>query len=285
MLTNYWIWQSASIAQEEEPSVPQKANVLKILARTYKSFIRTMKARFTPSLRSEMDVNLTNSQKAALSEPTKSEENHSNQIIIKEGQVISISGDKIYINLGAANGIQKGMLLRVYRDVTLTNAATSEEITQKQGVGKVLLIDVQEDLSEAFASRFELKKDMEIQVGDMVSIEPGKVKLQQGQTIQPTTNVARKGYAYIVSVNGGKLYLDIVNGIRVGTEITIVKKAPQVKHPVTGKRLKMGADKKVRGKLAELKEKMSVIQLLSPEEITNFQRGDLIKIVRDASDR
>jgi len=276
MLTNCWIWQSASIAQEEEPSVPQKI-FLKMLAKTYKSLIWTI-----------MDLKPTNSQKPALAESQTSKANDLTQTVkerseIKEGQVISISGDKIYIKLGAADGTQKGMLLRVYRNVTLTNAATSEEITKKQTVGKVLLIDVQENVSEAFAPRFELKKNMEIQVGDIVSIE--RDKPQQGQAIQPTTNVARKGYAYIVSVNGGKLYLDIVDGIQVGTEITIVKEATQVNHPVTGKLLKMGVDKEVRGKLAGLKEKMSVVQLLSPEEITNFHRGDLVKIVRDDSNK
>lgn len=278
MLTNCWVWQLDSIAQEEEPSAPQKVNILEMLLRTYKSLIQTMTAHST--LEQKMDL----TQQSELPEPTELEADNSKQQVIIDGQVISVSGDKIYINLGTADGIQKGMLLKVYRHLTLTNAATSEEINKKQTVGKVLLIDVEENLSEAIAPRFELKKDMQIKVGDMVKAILDKVKPQQEQVIQPTTDVKRKGEAYIVSVNGEKLYLDMVNGIKVGTEVKIIKEAAQIKHPVTGELRKMGTDKEARGKLVEIKEKMSVVQILSPEEIANFRRGDLVKIVKNNSD-
>lgn len=82
---------------------------------------------------------------------------------------------------------------------------------------------------------------------------------------------------YVVKAEDGKVFLDFgaASGATAGTNFTIYKEGPELKHPVTGESLGREEETLAQGVIAEVREKYSVGTVTSTEGLKPGQRARL----------
>ena len=264
------------------------AEAFQQLAGTISSFYAIL---FTPA--SNANRPSQNSSLALTVADTASAQSHSEE----DGYILSLDGRQAHASLGKNDGIRRGMLLEIYRPKMLYDAVSDQRYALKESLGLGLVIDVFEETSVLYLSKFEVKtvvsKDGQaisspvVEVSDRVKIPVSTPSQGTGAVQQlrlgkatPPTDAKLPEYARVVAVDPRKVYLDFSGAAVVDDELTLIKEAKTMTHPVTGELLVIGEEKRATGRVSEIQETSTGI-LLPADTSNTFIVGDKVKIVKN----
>ena len=204
---------------------------------------------------------------------------------LEDGFVLSVDERKAYINLGVGDGVQRGMLLEIYRPKGLYDAMSDVRYPIGGSLGYGLVVEVHEFTSAMYLSHFEIKmvdsgKDggnvkLAVEVHDRVRRPP----MLEKEIIEILAEQIVTENAKILSVDGNMFLMTSFDRVSVGNAITLIKTPKEIIHPVTGELVVLGDEKRADAIVADIKGK-TILLSVEPNASGHFIVGDIVRITK-----
>ena len=205
--------------------------------------------------------------------------------VLEDGFVLSVDGRKAHINLGIEDGVQRGMLLEIYRPKGLYDAMSDVRYPIGGSLGYGLVVEVYEFTSVMYLSHFEIKmvdsgKDdrsvkLAIEVHDRVRRPP----LLEKEIVELLAEQIVTENAKILSIDGNMFSMTAFDRVSVGNAITLIKIPKEIIHPVTGELVVLGGEKRANAIVADIKGK-TILLSVEPNASGHFIVSDIVKITK-----
>ena len=204
---------------------------------------------------------------------------------LEDGFVLSVDERKAHINLGVGDGVQRGMLLEIYRPKGLYDAMSDVRYPIGGSLGYGLVVEVHEFTSAMYLSHFEIKmvdsgKDggnvkLAVEVHDRVRRPP----MLEKEIIEILAEQIVTENAKILSVDGNMFLMTSFDRVSVGNAITLIKTPKEIIHPVTGELVVLGDEKRADAIVADIKGK-TILLSVEPNASGHFIVGDIVRITK-----
>lgn len=204
---------------------------------------------------------------------------------LEDGFVLSVDERKAHINLGVGDGVQRGMLLEIYRPKGLYDAMSDVRYPIGGSLGYGLVVEVHEFTSAMYLSHFEIKmvdsgKDggnvkLAVEVHDRVRRPP----MLEKEIIEILAEQIVTENAKILSVDGNMFLMTSFDRVSVGNAITLIKTPKEIVHPVTGELVVLGDEKRADAIVADIKGK-TILLSVEPNASGHFIVGDIVRITK-----
>ena len=270
---------SSLLSHEPSVTVAYFSDVVSQVVRTFSVFYYALLASSTDA------SDQVDSTVSSVSAESKSEDDEIIKQVLEDGFVLSVDERKAHINLGIEDGVQRGMLLEIYRPKGLYDAMSDVRYPIGGSLGYGLVVEVHEFTSVMYLSYFEIKmvdsgKDdrsvkLAIEVHDRVRRPP----LLEKEIVELLAEQIVTENAKILSIDGNMFSMTAFDRVSVGNAITLIKIPKEIIHPVTGELVVLGGEKRANAIVADIKGKIILLSV-EPNASGHFIVSDIVKITK-----
>ena len=207
------------------------------------------------------------------------------EAVPEDGFVLSVDKRKAHINIGAKDGVQRGMLLEIYRPKGLYDAISDVRYPIGGSLGYGLVVEVYESTSVMYLSHFEIKMvdseedDRGVQLAIEVHDRVRRPPVLEKEIVEILAEQVVTENAKVLSINGNMFSMTAFDQVSVGNAIILIKTPKEIIHPVTGELVVLGKEKRANAIVADIKGK-TILLSVEPNASGHFIVDDIVKITK-----